>query len=66
MMPGVVCTATRVGRTARRELRLGTANRHPGVNSNLLNPTDLVDVPSNTHVRIVRELMPRRLPRLCP
>jgi hypothetical protein len=23
---------------------------HPGVNSNLLNPIDVIDVPSNTHV----------------
>lgn len=30
--------------------RLETANAHPGVNSNLLNPTDVIDVPSNTHV----------------
>ncbi len=30
--------------------RMGTANNHPGVNSNLLNPTDVIDVPSNTHV----------------
>ena len=29
--------------------RLRTANDHPGVNNNLLNPTDLIDVPSNTH-----------------
>jgi hypothetical protein len=30
--------------------RLSTANVHPGVNNNLLNPTDVIDIPSNTHV----------------
>ncbi len=30
--------------------QLGVANAHPGVNSNLLNPPDLLDVPSNTQV----------------
>lgn len=30
--------------------RLATANAHPGVNNNLLNPVDVIDVPSNTHV----------------
>lgn len=29
--------------------QLTTANRHPGINNNLLNPTDIIDVPSNTH-----------------
>lgn len=29
--------------------RLAVANAHPGVNNNLLNPTDVIDVPSNTH-----------------
>lgn len=29
--------------------RLDVANAHPGVNNNLLNPTDVIDVPSNTH-----------------
>ncbi|MDA2893878.1 molybdopterin-dependent oxidoreductase [Mycolicibacterium sp. BiH015] len=29
--------------------RLDVANTHPGVNNNLLNPTDVIDVPSNTH-----------------
>jgi hypothetical protein len=29
---------------------LAVANAHPGVNSNLLNPVDVLDVPSNTHV----------------
>jgi anaerobic selenocysteine-containing dehydrogenase len=29
--------------------RLRTANTRPGVNNNLLNPTDVIDVPSNTH-----------------
>jgi len=30
--------------------QLQVANDHPGVNSNLLNPAHLVDVPSNTQV----------------
>lgn len=30
--------------------RLSTANASPGVNNNLLNPIDILDVPSNTHV----------------
>lgn len=30
--------------------QLSTANVHPGVNNNLLNPSDVIDVPSNTHV----------------
>jgi anaerobic selenocysteine-containing dehydrogenase len=29
--------------------RLSTANTRPGVNNNLLNPTDIIDEPSNTH-----------------
>ncbi|MET0900571.1 MAG: molybdopterin-dependent oxidoreductase [Mycobacterium sp.] len=29
---------------------LDTANQHPGVNSNILNPAALIDVPSNTQV----------------
>jgi hypothetical protein len=29
---------------------LHVANGHPGVNSNLLNPAHLIDVPSNTQV----------------
>ena len=29
--------------------RMGVANAHPGVNNNLLNPTDVIDIPSNTH-----------------
>nr|CRL75407.1 molydopterin dinucleotide-binding region [Mycolicibacterium malmesburyense] len=29
--------------------RLRTANSHPGVNNNLLNPIDVIDAPSNTH-----------------
>ncbi|MDG4664438.1 molybdopterin-dependent oxidoreductase [Mycobacterium sp. 236(2023)] len=28
---------------------LDIANAHPGVNNNLLNPVDVIDVPSNTH-----------------
>ena len=30
--------------------RLHVANDHPGVNSNLLNPAHLIDVPSGTQV----------------
>ncbi|MCV7176131.1 molybdopterin-dependent oxidoreductase [Mycolicibacterium sphagni] len=29
--------------------QLDIANAHPGVNNNLLNPTDVIDIPSNTH-----------------
>ena len=43
-------TPLRIASSGLAGTQLGTANRHPGVNSNLLNPTDLVDVPSNTHV----------------
>ena len=49
VMPGVVCLPHGWGHGL-AGTQLSTANRHPGVNSNLLNPTDLVDVPSNTHV----------------
>jgi anaerobic selenocysteine-containing dehydrogenase len=49
VMPGVVCLPHGWGHGL-SGTQLGTANRHPGVNSNLLNPTDLIDVPSNTHV----------------
>ncbi|BBZ41666.1 molybdopterin-binding oxidoreductase [Mycobacterium conspicuum] len=49
VMPGVVSLPHGWGHGL-SGTQLGTANRHPGVNSNLLNPTDLIDVPSNTHV----------------
>lgn len=29
---------------------LAVANAHPGINANLLNPIDVLDVPSSTHV----------------
>jgi anaerobic selenocysteine-containing dehydrogenase len=49
MMPGVVSLPHGWGH-GRPGTRLGVANAHPGVNSNLLNPVDVIDVPSNTHV----------------
>jgi anaerobic selenocysteine-containing dehydrogenase len=49
MMPGVVSLPHGWGHGAPAS-RLGVANAHPGVNSNLLNPPDLIDVPSNTQV----------------
>lgn len=49
VMPGVVCLPHGWGH-GRAGTRLDTANAHPGVNSNLLNPPDLIDVPSNTQV----------------
>jgi len=49
MMPGVVSLPHGWGHGA-PGTRLGVANAHPGVNSNLLNPPDLIDVPSNTQV----------------
>ncbi len=49
VMPGVVCLPHGWGH-GRTGTRLDTANAHPGVNSNLLNPPDLIDVPSNTQV----------------
>ncbi len=49
VMPGVVCLPHGWGHGV-PGTRLDTANAHPGVNSNLLNPPDLVDVPSNTQV----------------
>lgn len=48
MMPGVVSLPHGWGH-GRPGTRLGVANAHPGVNSNVLNPTDVIDVPSNTH-----------------
>lgn len=49
MMPGVVSLPHGWGHGI-DGTRLGVANAHPGVNSNLLNPPALVDVPSNTQV----------------
>ncbi|WP_286198957.1 molybdopterin-dependent oxidoreductase [Mycolicibacterium sp. ELW1] len=49
MMPGVVSLPHGWGHGLPGS-RLGVANEHPGVNSNLLNPPDLLDVPSNTQV----------------
>jgi anaerobic selenocysteine-containing dehydrogenase len=49
VMPGVVCLPHGWGH-GRAGTRLDTANAHPGVNSNLLNPAALIDVPSNTQV----------------
>jgi anaerobic selenocysteine-containing dehydrogenase len=49
VMPGVVCLPHGWGH-GRVGTRLDTANAHPGVNSNLLNPAGLIDVPSNTQV----------------
>ncbi|CAN5532894.1 molybdopterin-dependent oxidoreductase [soil metagenome] len=49
MMPGVVSLPHGWGH-GRTGTQLDTANQHPGVNSNLLNPAALIDVPSNTQV----------------
>jgi anaerobic selenocysteine-containing dehydrogenase len=49
MMPGVVSLPHGWGHGL-PGTRLAVANAHPGVNSNLLNPVDVLDVPSNTHV----------------
>lgn len=49
MMPGVVSLPHGWGHGI-DGTHLGVANAHPGVNSNLLNPPALVDVPSNTQV----------------
>jgi len=49
MMPGVVSLPHGWGHD-QPGTRLGVANAHPGVNANLLNPPDLLDVPSNTQV----------------
>ncbi|OBA64269.1 molybdopterin dinucleotide-binding protein [Mycobacterium sp. 1100029.7] len=48
MMPGVVSLPHGWGHGL-HGTQLATANAHPGVNSNLLNPVDVIDVPSNTH-----------------
>lgn len=49
MMPGVVSLPHGWGHD-QPGTRLGVANAHPGVNANLLNPPNLLDVPSNTQV----------------
>lgn len=49
MMPGVVSLPHGWGH-GRDGTQLRVANGHPGVNSNLLNPAHLLDVPSNTQV----------------
>jgi anaerobic selenocysteine-containing dehydrogenase len=48
MMPGAVSLPHGWGHGL-PGTRLDVANAHPGVNSNLLNPVDVIDVPSNTH-----------------
>jgi anaerobic selenocysteine-containing dehydrogenase len=48
MMPGVASLPHGWGHGV-AGTRLRVANSHPGVNSNLLNPVDVIDVPSNTH-----------------
>jgi anaerobic selenocysteine-containing dehydrogenase len=65
VMPGVICLPHGWGHGL-AGTRLDTANAHPGVNSNLLNPPALIDVPSKTQVfngvpcsaRAVREASP--------
>jgi anaerobic selenocysteine-containing dehydrogenase len=49
VMPGVVSLPHGWGHGL-NGTQLSTANAHPGINSNLLNPVDVIDVPSNTHV----------------
>ena len=49
MMPGVVSLPHGWGHRA-EGVRLSVASRHPGVNSNLLTPGDLIDVPSGNAV----------------
>ncbi len=49
MMPGVVSLPHGWGHD-QPGTRLEVANAHPGVNANVLNPPDLLDVPSNTQV----------------
>lgn len=49
MMPGVVSLPHGWGHGVDRT-KLQVANGQPGVNSNLLNPAHLIDVPSNTQV----------------
>ncbi|KAA0100060.1 molybdopterin dinucleotide-binding protein [Mycolicibacterium sp. P1-18] len=49
MMPGVVSLPHGWGH-GRSGTMLAVANAHPGVNANVLNPVDALDVPSSTHV----------------
>ncbi len=49
MMPGVVSMPHGWGHGL-DGTRLGVANAHPGVNANLVNPPELIDVPSSTQV----------------
>ena len=49
MMPGVVSLPHGWGHGL-KGTQLQVANAHAGVNSNLLNPAELIDVPSNTQV----------------
>jgi anaerobic selenocysteine-containing dehydrogenase len=49
MMPGVVSLPHGWGHGLDGS-QLQVANAHPGVNSNLLNPAHLIDVPSGTQV----------------
>jgi anaerobic selenocysteine-containing dehydrogenase len=49
MMPGVVSLPHGWGHGL-DGTRMDVANAHPGVNTNLLNPAAMVDVPSNTQV----------------
>ena len=49
MMPGVVSLPHGWGHRV-EGVRLSVASRHPGVNSNLLTPGDLIDVPSGNAV----------------
>ena len=49
MMPGVVSLPHGWGH-GRTGTMLAVANAHPGVNANVLNPVDVLDVPSSTHV----------------
>jgi anaerobic selenocysteine-containing dehydrogenase len=48
LMPGVVSLPHGWGHGL-SGTKLDVANAHPGVNNNVLNPTDVIDVPSNTH-----------------
>ena len=49
MMPGVVALPHEWGHGP-DGTRLQVANDHPGVNSNMLNPVHLIDVPGGEHV----------------
>jgi anaerobic selenocysteine-containing dehydrogenase len=61
MMPGVVSLPHGWGHGL-DGTQQQVANDHPGVNSNLLNPPHLVDVPSNTQVvnGVPCQVRPRR------